>query len=139
MMPGIFFVIGKTHSTITGPNGAKVGTYYKYIEASQPQVTGDNAKLVSNRVFKDETYCLSMYYHMYGQTTGTLKIQTRTGNDTTVTHWKKSGNQGDQWYSLELNLPINDNTEIIIEAIRGSDFYSDIAVDYIVLWPIACP
>ncbi|XP_062595881.1 MAM and LDL-receptor class A domain-containing protein 1-like [Saccostrea cucullata] len=130
---------GRTGSTSTGPSGAKVGKYYKYIEASSPRVLGDNAKLVSNRVFKDETYCLSMYYNMYGQTTGTLKIQTRTGNDTAVTHWKKSDGQGTKWHSIELYLPLNDNTEIIIEAIRGSNFYSDIAVDYIVLWPIACP
>ncbi|XP_061186891.1 MAM domain-containing glycosylphosphatidylinositol anchor protein 1-like [Saccostrea echinata] len=130
---------GTTSSVSTGPNGAKVGTYYKYIETSSPRVTGDYAKLVSNRVFEDKTYCLSMYYHMYGSTTGTLKIQTRTGNDTAVTHWELTGDQGNQWYSIDkLNLPLNNNTEIIVEAARGSNYYSDISVDYIVLWPFAC-
>ncbi|XP_061186892.1 MAM domain-containing glycosylphosphatidylinositol anchor protein 1-like [Saccostrea echinata] len=131
---------GKTGSSSTGPNGAKVGTYYKFIEASSPRVNGQTAKLVSNKDFEDKAYCLSMYYHMYGQTTGTLKIQTRTGNDPAVTHWELSGNQGNQWYSIDrLNLPLNSNTKIIIEATRGRDFYSDISVDYIVLWSFACP
>ncbi|XP_062595882.1 MAM domain-containing glycosylphosphatidylinositol anchor protein 1-like [Saccostrea cucullata] len=130
--------LGPTGSVNTGPDGAKAGTYYKYIETSSPRVTGDYAKLVSNRVFEDKTYCLTMYYHMYGSTTGTLKIQTRTGNDT-VTHWELTGDQGNQWYSIDkLNLPLNNNTEIIIDASRGSNYYSDISVDYIVLWPFAC-
>ncbi|XP_062615196.1 MAM domain-containing glycosylphosphatidylinositol anchor protein 1-like, partial [Saccostrea cucullata] len=130
---------GTTSSVSTGPNSAKVGTYYKYIETSSPRVTGDNAKLVSNRVFEDKTYCLSMYYHMHGSTTGTLKIQTRTGNDTAVTHWEKSGDQGNQWYSIDkLNLPLNNNTEIIIEGFSGGSYESDISVDYIMLWPFPC-
>ncbi|XP_062620639.1 MAM domain-containing glycosylphosphatidylinositol anchor protein 1-like [Saccostrea cucullata] len=129
---------GITLSYSTGPEAAKSGTYYMYIEATN-QNFGDHAQLVSNIVFEDKTYCLSMYYHMYGSTTGTLKIQTRTGNDTVVTHWEKSGDQGNQWYSIDkLNLPLNNNTEIIIEGIRGQSFESDISVDYIMLRPFPC-
>uniref|UniRef100_A0A8W8M597 MAM domain-containing protein n=1 Tax=Magallana gigas TaxID=29159 RepID=A0A8W8M597_MAGGI len=72
---------GSTSSVSTGPPSAKVGSYYKYTETSSPRLTGDTAWLVSNRVFEDKTYCLSMYYHMYGSTQGTLKIQTITGSD----------------------------------------------------------
>ncbi|XP_048741120.1 MAM domain-containing glycosylphosphatidylinositol anchor protein 1-like [Ostrea edulis] len=131
---------GSTSSVSTGPSSAKVGTYYKYIETSSPRLTGDNAKLVSNRIFEDKTYCLSLYYHMYGSTTGTLRIQTKTGNDTSVTHWERSGDQGNSWHSLNnLTLPLDNSTQIIIEGVRGSSYYSDISVDYIVLWPFSCP
>lgn len=131
---------GSTSSVSTGPSGAKVGSYYKYIETSSPRVTGDAAWLVSNRVFEDKTYCLSMYYHMYGSTTGTLTIQTMNGSDPPVTHWELSGDQGNTWHYLDkLNLPLNSTTEIRIEGSRGTNYYSDIAIDYVVLWPFACP
>ncbi|XP_061186893.1 MAM and LDL-receptor class A domain-containing protein 2-like [Saccostrea echinata] len=129
---------GNTPSSLTGPEGAKAGTYYMYIEATY-QNTGENAKMVSNRVFEDKTHCLSMYYHMYGSRTGTLKIQTKTGNDTAVTHWEMLGNQGNQWNSIDkLNLPLNNNTKIIIEGVRGHGYESDISVDYIMLRPFSC-
>lgn len=54
-----------------------------------------------------------MYYHMYGSTTGTLKIVTITGSDPPVTHWELSGDQGNMWRSLDkLNLPLDNNTVV---------------------------
>ena len=46
---------GSTGSVSTGPYGARAGTYYKYIETSSPRLTGDNATLVSNKVFEGNT------------------------------------------------------------------------------------
>lgn len=133
-------ISGSTSSVSTGPPSAKVGSYYKYTETSSPRLTGDTAWLVSNRVFEDKTYCLSMYYHMYGSTQGTLKIQTITGSDPPVTHWELSGDQSNTWHSLDkLNLPLNNNTMIRFEGIRGTNYYSDMSIDYVVLWPFACP
>ena len=66
--------------------------YYMYIETSSPRVAGDNAKLEISVSGKGELSCLEFYYHMYGDTMGTLNVF--SGN--TVV-FNLSGNQGDYW------------------------------------------
>ena len=50
---------GSTGSTNTGPSGALIGSYYKYIETSGPREPGNNATMVSNMVFEGYTCYLS--------------------------------------------------------------------------------
>ena len=50
-----------------------------YIEASSPRQRGDNAKLYSPPLKFFGNMCLQFYYHMYGATTGRLKV-TVSGN-----------------------------------------------------------
>ncbi|XP_078329274.1 uncharacterized protein LOC144624019 [Crassostrea virginica] len=131
---------GRTNSTNTGPSGALIGSYYKYIETSVPREPGDNATMVSNLVFEAKSYCLSFYYHMYGSGMGTLMIQTQTGSQNPATLWMLSGNQGNTWHSLKnLTIPLDQDTKILIQGIRGSNWTSDISLDYVVLLPYACP
>ena len=45
-----------------------------YIEASSPRVMGDKAKLELSLCGNGDEACLTFYYHMYGNTTGTLNV-----------------------------------------------------------------
>nr|XP_034308344.1 MAM domain-containing glycosylphosphatidylinositol anchor protein 1-like [Crassostrea gigas] len=130
---------GSTPSSSTGPTAAHRGLYYKFIETSSGAF-GDKAILESSRAFQVKTYCLTMYYHMYGATINTLTIRTQKGNSAAIDHWTLSGNQGDVWHHLSgVNLPLDSQTKIIVEATKGSSITGDIAIDYVELWPFACP
>ncbi|XP_022296041.2 MAM domain-containing glycosylphosphatidylinositol anchor protein 1-like [Crassostrea virginica] len=130
---------GATSSTGTGPTSAARGSYYKYIETSTI-VLGQKAILESVRTFQDQTYCLTMYYHMYGDTTNTLTVRTQKGNNAAIDRWQRAGDHGNAWYRLSgLSLALDSETKIFIEATKGSSFTGDIAIDYVELWPFACP
>ena len=118
----------------------------------------------------DKTYCLTMYYHMYGDTTNTLTVRTQKGNNAAIDRWQRAGDHGNAWHRLSgLSLPLDPDTkvtfgyqniqiwrccqklvclninrfsfffQIFIEATKGSSYTGDIAIDYIELWPFACP
>ena len=65
--------------------------YYIYIETTARQ-QGDNAKIQVSVSGNGAAACLVFYYHMYGDTIGTLNVY--SGNEL-VFH--VSGNQGNSW------------------------------------------
>ncbi len=75
-----------------------------YIETSSPRVAGDNAKLVIPVSGNGEVSCLTFYYHMYGDTMGTLRVF--SGN---AVVFSKSGNHGAYWIKEEITIYL-DNT-----------------------------
>ena len=74
-----------------------------YIETSSPRTNGDNAKLEFSVPYSEvgRESCLTFYYHMYGSTINTLKVY--NGNSTV---FRKSGNQGNQWFRAAFNLTL---------------------------------
>lgn len=76
-----------------------------YIETSAPRKQGDKARLLSED-FSPTTSrgrCVKFWYHMYGNTIGTLRLLVKTGpgNQSETVIWELSGNFGDQWYSAQ--------------------------------------
>ncbi|XP_061186515.1 uncharacterized protein LOC133194600 [Saccostrea echinata] len=130
---------GSTSSSDTGPNSAYRGLYYAYIETSSPRQLGDNAILESNRTFQDTTYCLSLYYHMRGSHIGSLIIKTENSSNKQTVLRQISGEQGNRWQRMDsLDIPLNKETKVLIEATRGSSYEGDISIDLITLWPKKC-
>ena len=72
-----------------------------YIEAS-PQVAGDNAKLELSVSGNGELSCLEFYYHMYGDTMGTLTVF--NGNSVV---FSASGNHNNTWLKAEITMHLN--------------------------------
>lgn len=85
--------------------------FYMYIESSS-KVENDTARLVSP-IFPSnlsQSGCFVFYYHMYGRTTGTLRVLVypESLNLSTIvnstrlrqryTMFEKSGNQGNIWF-----------------------------------------
>ena len=135
---------GGTPSSGTGPSvdhtlGTAAG-YYLFIETSSPRVAGDTAILESpcidlTGVSEAE---LSLWYHMYGASIGTLDVQvaSSTGDScgalgSYASAWSLSGDQGNTWYEANVDLDgyVGGSIQIHILGIRGSSYTGDIAID----------
>ncbi|KAJ7356101.1 hypothetical protein OS493_027029, partial [Desmophyllum pertusum] len=114
---------GSTQSSNTGPDSDHTcgSGYYMYIEAIN-QVAGDNAKLELSVSDNRELSCLTFYYHMYGDTMGTLIVF--SGN---AVVFNMSGNHGNYWIKAEITISLD--TTVTFEGIVGSSHTSDLAID----------
>ena len=130
-----------TPSGGTGPSSASEGTYYMYTEASSPRTQGEKAYLEKEFDFSSEINAeIDFDYHMYsssgGSTMGTLNLLVSTDGGSNFTNLHSiSGNQGNSWFSQNIDLSAYDGQVIIIrfEAIVGSNYRSDIAIDNVVI------
>ncbi|CAG5126615.1 unnamed protein product, partial [Candidula unifasciata] len=133
-----------TDTQLTGPeNDHTYGTadgHYVFTEASdingQIKQSGDSARLISPTFISvSEDICLNFFYHMYGQSMGTLNVRLRTGPNFKALNqviWTMSGDLGNQWNIGEVTIPavmISQNFQIVFEAVRGISYFSDIALD----------
>ena len=73
-----------------------------YIEASLPRVAGENAKLEFFVSGNGEPSCLEFYYHMYGETMGTLTVFSGS-----AVVFNKSGNHGSTWIKANITIHLN--------------------------------
>ena len=69
-----------------------------FIETSSPRKPKDRARLESEEFQPTGSSgrCLKFWYHMYGNTIGTLNIW-MSSNGTSGQIWSLSGNQNNQW------------------------------------------
>ena len=79
---------------------------YAYLEASLPRQHGDIVRLISPKMQGPK--CMSIMYHMYGSTMGSLIIYMKINGSETV-EWIKSGNHPDQWF--EAAVFVNSSAE----------------------------
>ena len=70
-----------------------------YINTSFPRVQGDNAKLEKSGLSFSTKKRLSLNYHMYGGSMGTLKVL--VGGKTVFT---TSGDQGNKWHKSSVEI-----------------------------------
>ena len=84
------------------------------MEASQRK-QGDNVRLLSPKIQGEN--CLSLMYHMYGGSMGSLIIYLNTSSNETV-EWIKSGNHPDQWF--EAVVFFNTSVEYQVISLFGS-------------------
>ena len=72
---------------------------------------------------------------MYGSTINKLNVYiVKVGQKMSSTpDWTKSGDQGNKWIAAQMDLAVNAKYQIVIEAVAGSSFTGDIAIDDITL------
>lgn len=127
---------GGTNSWRTGPSkdntkGDATG-HFMFIEASSPRKTGDSAKLVSqlfDSTSKTSGRCLQFYRHMYGPHIGTLNVYKRVDGFADVKIWTNAGNQGNSWIQSQVPVFSTAPFRLVFEAIRGTSYQGDIAID----------
>ncbi|XP_078591714.1 uncharacterized protein LOC144870889 isoform X2 [Branchiostoma floridae x Branchiostoma japonicum] len=108
--------------------------HYMYIETSSPRVAGDRALLYSPTVTTACTMYLHFWYHMYGSAIETLNVYVRTDSSPpAVPVFTRTGEQGNQWLSAEVEIGITGSYHVVIEGISGSDIIGEIALDDITL------
>ncbi|WP_299457010.1 M20/M25/M40 family metallo-hydrolase [uncultured Microscilla sp.] len=122
-----------TPSNNTGPSSAADGNYYMYIEASSPNYPSKTADLLSPCIKLSDLSApqLSFKYHMYGAAMGTLKVQISTNGGSSWTDlWSKSGNQGNNWSTANIDLPTSSSVITLrFRGITGNNYTSDITID----------
>ncbi|XP_065942368.1 MAM and LDL-receptor class A domain-containing protein 1 isoform X2 [Magallana gigas] len=124
---------GSTPSSGTGPSGAKTGSHYLYVETSSPVPVGTKFQFESPLISAGPK-CLRFWYHMYGSTMGTLSVL-RNGTQL----WTKAGDQGNAWHRGEIDVgTLAKNYKVTFEAIKGSEYLSDIAIDDVTLTSSTC-
>jgi hypothetical protein len=126
---------GGTTSGSTGPSTGHSGSWYMYTEASSPRTTGDIANFESPcfDITNATAAQFSFWRHMYGANMGSLFVELSTDNGTTYPNilWSLSGNQGNSWAQVNIDLaPYLGNTvKIRFRGVRGSDHTGDMAID----------
>ena len=73
-----------------------------YIETSFPRVAGDNAKLEFSVPRNGGLSCLEFYYHMYGDTMGTLTVFSGS-----AVVFNASGNHGNTWIQADITIHLD--------------------------------
>ncbi|RMZ97804.1 MAM and LDL-receptor class A domain-containing 2-like [Brachionus plicatilis] len=129
---------GKTSSFGTGPSidhtfGTIKGTYLfiasSILETSSPRVENDRAILSSMIFDPTPARCLRFWYHMNGNSIGSLQVDILYDNGLRIPIWKLSQDQGDQWLEGTVGFSSNTTYRIYIMGIRGNSYFGDIAID----------
>jgi len=76
-----------------------------------------------------EASSIIFWYSMYGQTMGSLALQTYSTNLGWVEHWSKSGDQGEDWQMAAVAIDSEDSSIVKFVVYTGWDYSSDVAID----------
>ncbi|XP_013399293.1 MAM domain-containing glycosylphosphatidylinositol anchor protein 1-like [Lingula anatina] len=125
---------GATSSANTGPSSGYGGSgKYMYVEASGKSA-GAVARLLSPRISHrggSQQYCVTVSYHMYGNTMGNLMIGTKLGSSFKTMYTLK-GEKCNFWIVMCLTITISysgPSLQFFLAGERGSGYNSDIAID----------
>ncbi|WP_299624299.1 M36 family metallopeptidase [uncultured Tenacibaculum sp.] len=132
-----------TPSNGTGPSTGADGNFYMFLEASTNGSTGQigsNATAILLSPCYDLTTLTSATFsfsnHMFGTSVGSLRLEASTDGSTWTSIWNQSGNQGDQWNAVNVNLASylgESSVRLRFVGTTGTSWSSDIAIDAISL------
>ncbi len=130
---------GGTPSNGTGPSSGSQGANYIYVEASGNGTGYPSKRAVINSPCLDlnsaSSATFTFDYHMYGSTDGgRVDLEASDDNGTTWTSiWNQTGNRGNQWNSVSINLSayVGGGLQLRFNRITGGTWQSDVAIDNI--------
>ncbi|EDO44550.1 predicted protein [Nematostella vectensis] len=102
---------------------------FVYAESSSPVRHGQTTRLISQAFQATSATCLSFFYHMYGDGIGGLEVYLVNSSRTMAIVWTRRGNHGNQWLQGLVDIKSSDTYQVMFEAIRGTSYYGDIALD----------
>ncbi len=138
---------GGTPSNNTGPSSAAQGSDYIFVEASV-NGTGypDKRAIITSPCFDLGALTspvFSFKYHMFGAADmGSIAVELSDDDGATWTSlWSQTGNQGNQWLTVDLDLSAyaGGNVQLRFNRFVGSTWQADIAIDDIQLLEPAAP
>ncbi|WP_412559658.1 immunoglobulin-like domain-containing protein [Winogradskyella sp. MIT101101] len=126
-----------TPSSNTGPSSAVQGSDYIYVEASGNGTGYPNKRAIITSPCFDlsglTTPTFSFKYHMFGASDmGSITVELSDDDGTNWTSiWSQTGNQGNQWLTVDLDLSAyaGSNIQIRFNRFVGSTWQADIAID----------
>ncbi|MFC4633700.1 S8 family serine peptidase [Dokdonia ponticola] len=125
---------GGTPSTGTGPTAAFEGSYYVYVEASDPNFGGKTTILNSPcfNLAGVTTPTANFHYQMTGTSVGTVRLEARVDGENTWTElWSQAGDQGAAWIDQDVSLAAysGDTVQLRFRATTNTSWAGDIAID----------
>lgn len=128
---------GGTPSNNTGPSSGSDGSFYVYVEASGNGTGYPNKQAILNSPCLDlsgETDAsFNFDYHMYGSNDGgTIDLEVSTDNGSSWSSiWNQSGNQGNQWNAVTVDLAsyVGSSIQLRFNRVTGGTWQSDVAID----------
>ncbi|MGB3466901.1 MAG: trypsin-like peptidase domain-containing protein, partial [Cyclobacteriaceae bacterium] len=134
---------GGTPSSSTGPSGGADGSFYMFLEAStngSAGQVGSNATVILESPCFDltglSTASFSFSNHMYGSNMGSLDLEVSTNGTSWSNLWSLSGNQGNQWNDVSVNLSAyagQSELKLRFVGTPGARWPSDLAIDNLAL------
>ena len=128
---------GGTPSNNTGPSSGSDGSFYVYVEASVNGTGFPNKRAILNSPcidLSDETEASFVFdYHMFGATNGgriDLEVSADNGSSWSSL-WNQTGNQGNQWNTVTLDLGayVGGAIQLRFNRVTGGTWQSDVAID----------
>lgn len=130
---------GGTPSASTGPSSGADGSFYMFLEASTNGSAGQigaNATAILVSPCFDltglSTASFSFSNHMYGSNMGSLVLEASTNGTSWTNLWSLSGNQGNQWNNVSIDLSAyGGQSELKLRFVgtTGASWQSDLAID----------
>ena len=75
------------------------------------RLEGNVARLISPMV-QVPRVCFGMFYHMWGEDMGSLKVDILFSNGTKFNQWNTTGNKGNRWLQLQLSIESVENYQV---------------------------
>ncbi|MFK7784821.1 MAG: M12 family metallo-peptidase [Crocinitomicaceae bacterium] len=128
-----------TQSYTTGPSSAADGSFYAYVEASNPN-NPNKTTILKSPCFDlsgQNGINISFAYHMDGSGIGTLELEVSDdGGSTWTSLWSRSGEQSNDWLAANVDLSPYSGSIIQLRYVgtTTSSFAGDIAIDDIILF-----
>lgn len=128
---------GTTPSSGTGPSSANDGTYYIFVEASGNGTGYPNKKAVLNSPCFDLSSATSASVnfdvHQFGSSDmGSITLEASFDDGISWnTLWSQTGNQGDTWNSVSVDLSayLGESIQFRLDRVTGGTWQADIAID----------
>ena len=138
---------GGTPSNNTGPSSAAQGSDYIFVEASVNGTGYPNKRAIITSPCFDlgglTNPEFSFSYHMFGAADmGSIALELSDDDGSTWTSlWSQTGNQGNQWLivNLDLSTYAGGNIQLRFNRFVGSTWQADIAIDDVQLLEPAAP
>ena len=126
-----------TPSGNTGPSSATQGSFYLYVEASGNGTGYPNKRAILTSPCFDLSGLtqgtFSFKYHMFGASDmGTIALEISDDEGATWTSiWNESGNKGNSWQTVNINLSayVGGGIQLRFNRFVGSTWQADIAID----------
>lgn len=138
---------GGTPSSNTGPSSATQGSNYLYVEASGNGTGYPNKRAILTSPCFDlsglTNPIFSFQYHMFGASDmGSIAVELSDDDGVNWSSiWSQTGNQGNQWLTVDLDLSAyaGANIQLRFNRFVGSTWQADIAIDDVQLLEPAAP
>ncbi|KAM8850746.1 MAM and LDL-receptor class A domain-containing protein 1 isoform 2-T2 [Spinachia spinachia] len=107
--------------------------FFMIIKAQNNLDISSAARLISFPQPEGQVLCVSFWYHIFGNSIGSLKFIAKHSGEADTVVWMRSGTQGNKWKFADLTFKSEKPIQFIIEAVAGGT-QGSIAIDDVTVY-----